>query len=183
MFAAVAGQPPAPRAARMRDCRTWGASDGSWPEIIRPIGALFRQPLGIAAALGFAAITAGAIGFHAKSGDYSDPKTRGSSMAPVGDPDQFVPCQPSTGDFSVPAGDLLGVASAWMGEEVVGAVVAIQVAVDHHGSGATFCRHPEQRPAFRIEEDLRQDIGIGAVLTEPFRNPDARPPAPQITKR
>ncbi|MDH6627708.1 hypothetical protein M2271_005537 [Streptomyces sp. LBL] len=43
---------------------------------------LFWQPLGIAAAVGFAITMAGAIGFHAKAGDYADPKTRGGAMAP-----------------------------------------------------------------------------------------------------
>ncbi|MGW3985339.1 DoxX family protein [Streptomyces mirabilis] len=44
---------------------------------------LFWQPLGIAAALGFAATMVGAVGFHVKHGDYANPETRGSSMAPI----------------------------------------------------------------------------------------------------
>lgn len=68
---------------------------GLSPTLVRFIGAaetaaagglivgLFWQPLGIAAALGFTAMMIGAIGFHAKAGDYSDPKTRGGSMAPI----------------------------------------------------------------------------------------------------
>ncbi|MGI8334852.1 DoxX family protein [Actinomadura scrupuli] len=44
---------------------------------------LFWQPLGIAAAAGFAVLMLGAIGFHAKSGDYADAKLRGPAMAPI----------------------------------------------------------------------------------------------------
>lgn len=44
---------------------------------------LFWQPLGIAAALGFAVTMVGAIGFHAKMGDYANPETRGKAMAPL----------------------------------------------------------------------------------------------------
>jgi hypothetical protein len=44
---------------------------------------LFWQPLGIAAAVGFAIVMIGAVGFHAKVGDYADPKTRGNAMAPI----------------------------------------------------------------------------------------------------
>ncbi|MET9790372.1 DoxX family protein [Streptomyces canus] len=44
---------------------------------------LFWQPLGIAAALGFAVVMIGAVGFHAKAGDYADAKTRGNAMAPI----------------------------------------------------------------------------------------------------
>jgi len=43
---------------------------------------LFWQPLGIAAATGFAITMVGAVGFHAKAGDYADPATRGNAMAP-----------------------------------------------------------------------------------------------------
>ncbi|MCX4767223.1 DoxX family protein [Streptomyces sp. NBC_01275] len=43
---------------------------------------LFWQPLGIAAALGFATTMVGAIGFHSKAGDYANPETRGNAMAP-----------------------------------------------------------------------------------------------------
>ncbi|MEV0219696.1 DoxX family protein [Streptomyces sp. NPDC050704] len=43
---------------------------------------LFWQPLGIAAAVGFAVTMVGAIGFHAKVGDYANPETRGNAMAP-----------------------------------------------------------------------------------------------------
>jgi hypothetical protein len=43
---------------------------------------LFWQPLGIAAAMGFAVTMVGAVGFHAKAGDYADPATRGNAMAP-----------------------------------------------------------------------------------------------------
>ncbi|MGP4088246.1 DoxX family protein [Streptomyces sp. KR55] len=43
---------------------------------------LFWQPLGIAAAIGFAITMVGAVGFHAKAGDYADPATRGNAMAP-----------------------------------------------------------------------------------------------------
>ena len=35
-------------------------------------------------AVGFAALLIGAIGFHAKAGDYSDPKTRMQAMSPFG---------------------------------------------------------------------------------------------------
>ncbi|MEU9329354.1 DoxX family protein [Streptomyces canus] len=44
---------------------------------------LFWQPLGIAAAIGFTITMIGAVGFHAKAGDYADPATRGNAMAPV----------------------------------------------------------------------------------------------------
>ncbi|WP_405970686.1 DoxX family protein [Streptomyces sp. NBC_00988] len=47
------------------------------------VAGIFWQPLGIAAALGFAAVMVGAVGFHARSGDYSDPKTRGGAIAPI----------------------------------------------------------------------------------------------------
>ncbi|MGI5193224.1 DoxX family protein [Streptomyces sp. CA-288835] len=43
---------------------------------------LFWQPLGIAAAIGFALTMVGAVGFHARAGDYADPATRGNAMAP-----------------------------------------------------------------------------------------------------
>ncbi|MFF3372605.1 DoxX family protein [Streptomyces sp. NPDC002680] len=44
---------------------------------------LFWQPLGIAAAVGFGITMIGAVGFHAKVGDYADPATRGNAMAPI----------------------------------------------------------------------------------------------------
>ncbi|MDT0488149.1 DoxX family protein [Streptomyces canus] len=44
---------------------------------------LFWQPLGIAAAIGFTITMIGAVGFHAKAGDYADPATRGNAMAPI----------------------------------------------------------------------------------------------------
>ena len=44
---------------------------------------LFWRPLGIAAAVGFAALLIGAIGFHARVGDYSDAKLRTQAMTPV----------------------------------------------------------------------------------------------------
>ncbi|MCQ4122337.1 DoxX family protein [Rhodococcus tibetensis] len=44
---------------------------------------LFWQPIGVAAAIGFALLLVGAVGFHAKAGDYADPKTRGNAMAPI----------------------------------------------------------------------------------------------------
>lgn len=44
---------------------------------------LFWQPLGIAAALGFAALLIGAIRFHVKAGDYANPEARGNAMAPI----------------------------------------------------------------------------------------------------
>lgn len=47
------------------------------------IAGLFWRPIGIAAAAGFAVLLVGAVGFHAKAGDYSDPKTRGGAMAPI----------------------------------------------------------------------------------------------------
>jgi hypothetical protein len=43
---------------------------------------LIWRPLGIGAAVGFAALLIGAIGFHAKAGDYSDPKIRMQAMLP-----------------------------------------------------------------------------------------------------
>lgn len=47
------------------------------------VAGLFWWPIGVAAALGFAVVLVGAVGFHAKSGDYANPETRGHSMAPV----------------------------------------------------------------------------------------------------
>jgi hypothetical protein len=44
---------------------------------------LFWQPLGIAAAVGFGITMIGAVGYHAKAGDYADPATRGNAMAPI----------------------------------------------------------------------------------------------------
>jgi uncharacterized membrane protein YphA (DoxX/SURF4 family) len=35
---------------------------------------LFSQPLGIAAAIGFGITVIGAVGFHAKAGDYANPR-------------------------------------------------------------------------------------------------------------
>jgi uncharacterized membrane protein YphA (DoxX/SURF4 family) len=43
---------------------------------------LFWPPLGIAAAVGFAILMIGAIYFHARAGDYADPKMRGPAMSP-----------------------------------------------------------------------------------------------------
>jgi uncharacterized membrane protein YphA (DoxX/SURF4 family) len=43
---------------------------------------LFWQPLGIAAAIGFTITMIGAVGFHAKAGDYANPATRQNAMAP-----------------------------------------------------------------------------------------------------
>lgn len=47
------------------------------------LAGLFWQPIGVAAASGFAVVLVGAVGFHAKSGDFANPKTRGSAMVPV----------------------------------------------------------------------------------------------------
>ncbi|MEV7287077.1 DoxX family protein [Streptomyces sp. NPDC093252] len=47
------------------------------------VAGLFWQPLGIAAAAGFALVMLGAIGFHARAGDYADPALRGNALAPV----------------------------------------------------------------------------------------------------
>jgi uncharacterized membrane protein YphA (DoxX/SURF4 family) len=44
---------------------------------------LFWRPLGIAAAVGFAALLIGAVGFHSRAGDYSDAKLRKQAMTPV----------------------------------------------------------------------------------------------------
>ncbi|MEV5177809.1 DoxX family protein [Streptomyces flaveolus] len=41
------------------------------------------QPLGIAAAVGMAALFLGAIRYHVKWGDYADSASRGGAMAPV----------------------------------------------------------------------------------------------------
>lgn len=70
-------------------------------------------------------------------------------------------------------GDLLGVAPAWRGEEVVDAVVADQVAEDHHDSGTVFeagTRNTGQCSG--SNRDLGQGIGIGAVVKQ---NPDQLP--------
>ncbi|WP_327425498.1 DoxX family protein (plasmid) [Streptomyces sp. NBC_01527] len=47
------------------------------------LAGLFWWPIGVAAALGFAVVLVGAVGFHAKSGDYANPGTRGHSMVPI----------------------------------------------------------------------------------------------------
>ncbi|MFD7440908.1 DoxX family protein [Streptomyces sp. NPDC059909] len=44
---------------------------------------LFWQPLGIAAAIGFALTMIGAVGYHVQVGDYANPETRGNAMAAV----------------------------------------------------------------------------------------------------
>ncbi|GAA3826511.1 DoxX family protein [Streptomyces phyllanthi] len=44
---------------------------------------LFWQPLGIAAATGLVITMIGAVGFHAKAGDYTDPATRNNALSPV----------------------------------------------------------------------------------------------------
>jgi uncharacterized membrane protein YphA (DoxX/SURF4 family) len=44
---------------------------------------LFWQPLGIAAAVGFAVLLIGAVGYHVKAGDYANPATRNHSMTPI----------------------------------------------------------------------------------------------------
>ncbi|MET7455513.1 DoxX family protein [Streptomyces sp. NPDC005574] len=43
---------------------------------------LFVQPVGVAAAAGFGLLLVGAVAFHARAGDYADPRTRGGAMAP-----------------------------------------------------------------------------------------------------
>ncbi|WP_026929531.1 DoxX family protein [Glycomyces tenuis] len=65
------------------------------PPLVRAIGALevagavgalvgLAVPwLGIAAAVGLALLMIGAIGFHARAGDYSDPKLRGPAFMPI----------------------------------------------------------------------------------------------------
>jgi hypothetical protein len=44
---------------------------------------IFWQPLGIAAAAGLVVLHIGAVGYHARAGDYADPKARGPAMAPI----------------------------------------------------------------------------------------------------
>ncbi|MFG3289067.1 DoxX family protein [Streptomyces sp. NPDC048179] len=44
---------------------------------------LFWQPLGMAAAIGFALTMIGAVGFHFQAGDYATPDTRKNAMAPI----------------------------------------------------------------------------------------------------
>jgi uncharacterized membrane protein YphA (DoxX/SURF4 family) len=44
---------------------------------------IWWRPLGIAAAIGMAVLLISASGFHAKAGDYADPKQRGGAIAPV----------------------------------------------------------------------------------------------------
>ncbi|MDT0467197.1 DoxX family protein [Streptomyces gibsoniae] len=44
---------------------------------------IFWQPLGIAAAIGFALTMMGAVGFHAQTGDYATPGTRKKAIAPI----------------------------------------------------------------------------------------------------
>lgn len=43
---------------------------------------LFWQPLGIAAAIGLIVTMIGAVGFHAKAGDYADSATRSNALSP-----------------------------------------------------------------------------------------------------
>jgi hypothetical protein len=65
---------------------TPGATSGAAMRARHAVGlvvGLFWQPLGIAAAVGLAAMMVGAVGFHAKVGDYADPKTRSGAMAPI----------------------------------------------------------------------------------------------------
>lgn len=47
------------------------------------LAGLLWWPIGVAAALGFAVLLVGAVGFHAKSGDYANPETRAHSMVPI----------------------------------------------------------------------------------------------------
>ncbi|MGW7264447.1 DoxX family protein [Streptomyces sp. NPDC054842] len=47
------------------------------------LAGIWWQPLGIAAAIGMVLLLIGAIGYHAKWGDYADSKTRNAAMAPV----------------------------------------------------------------------------------------------------
>jgi hypothetical protein len=44
---------------------------------------LFWRPLGIAALVGFAALLIGAVGFHARAGDYADSKLRTQAITPI----------------------------------------------------------------------------------------------------
>ncbi|MFJ9707304.1 DoxX family protein [Streptomyces sp. NPDC101234] len=44
---------------------------------------LFWQPLGIAAATGFAVLTVGAAVFHGRAGDFANPDTRANAIAPM----------------------------------------------------------------------------------------------------
>jgi uncharacterized membrane protein YphA (DoxX/SURF4 family) len=55
-------------------------------EVLAAVGlivGLFWRPLGIAAAVGFAALLIGAVGFHSRAGDYSDAKLRTQALTPV----------------------------------------------------------------------------------------------------
>jgi DoxX-like family len=47
------------------------------------VGAFWWPPLGVAAAVGLAALLVGAVGFHVKAGDYGNAATRGNAVAPV----------------------------------------------------------------------------------------------------
>ncbi|MFD9283969.1 DoxX family protein [Streptomyces mirabilis] len=73
--AAVSGRPQRPL-ARFIGLAELAAAAGL-------LAGLFWQPIGVAAALGFAVVLVGAIGFHVKSGDYANPETRGNAMAPA----------------------------------------------------------------------------------------------------
>jgi hypothetical protein len=44
---------------------------------------LFWQPLGIAAATGFAVLMVGAAVFHGRAGDFANPDTRANAMGPI----------------------------------------------------------------------------------------------------
>jgi hypothetical protein len=43
----------------------------------------FWRPLGVAALVGFAALLIKAVGFHARAGDYADPKLRTQAITAV----------------------------------------------------------------------------------------------------
>jgi hypothetical protein len=63
----------------------WSDSSG-WPRFAAAVGlvvGLFWQPLGIAAAVGFAVLMIGAVGFHVKFGDYTNPETRGNATVSI----------------------------------------------------------------------------------------------------
>lgn len=92
LFSAFAG---APKAALKGPATEGLTGRGLSPNLVRFIGAaevagavglligLAWHPLGIAAGIGLAIVFAGAVVFHVRHGDFSDPATRGGSAPSI----------------------------------------------------------------------------------------------------
>jgi hypothetical protein len=86
---------PGPQTATQRHLRTTSVTHGPQPRAgplhrsgrsigdRGPIVGLLRRPLGVAALVGFAALLIGAVGFHARAGDYADSKLHTQAITPV----------------------------------------------------------------------------------------------------